>query len=113
MGSTVSTSSRAASSLTLTARSRARAYEQKPPVSRVILIRHGESEGNVNFDIYRSTPDARIHLTQKGWTQAHEAGRLLGAMLGALEQSAVVQEPDGRGTDDEETSSSVLPDPAA
>ena len=65
----------ASASCVLLVPARARAYEQKPPVSRVILIRHGESEGNVNFDIYRSTPDARIHLTQKGWTQAHEAGR--------------------------------------
>ena len=80
----------ASASCVLLVPARARAYEQKPPVSRVILIRHGESEGNVNFDIYRSTPDARIHLTQKGWTQAHEAGRLLGAMLGDSARVRVV-----------------------
>ena len=83
----------ASASCALLVPQRARAYEQKPPASRVILIRHGESEGNVNFDIYRSTPDARIHLTKKGWTQAHEAGRLLGAMLGDSARVRVVCSP--------------------
>ncbi|UJR19770.1 hypothetical protein I4U23_022904 [Adineta vaga] len=44
---------------------------------RIILVRHGESEGNLSEDIYRSTPDAHISLTQLGKDQAIEAGRKL------------------------------------
>lgn len=42
---------------------------------RIILVRHGESEGNVDKTIYTHTPDHRIELTEKGREQARRAGR--------------------------------------
>lgn len=50
--------------------------------ARVILFRHGESEGNVNLDIYRTKPDAALRLTPKGKAQAIEAGKKLKAEIG-------------------------------
>lgn len=41
---------------------------------RIILIRHGESEGNSNSDIYKSKPDYTLELTEKGKSQANSAG---------------------------------------
>jgi len=41
---------------------------------RVVLIRHGESEANLDPNIYGTTPDCHIHLTRKGWNQAMWAG---------------------------------------
>lgn len=43
----------------------------------IYLIRHGESEGNVNGGIYKSIPDWQIGLTPKGKKQAVEARRIL------------------------------------
>lgn len=44
---------------------------------RIILIRHAESEGNVNKDIYKEKPDYALHLTEKGRRQAHDVGKKL------------------------------------
>ena len=33
---------------------------------RIILIRHGESEGNINKEIYTQKPDYALYLTNKG-----------------------------------------------
>jgi broad specificity phosphatase PhoE len=44
---------------------------------KIILIRHGESEGNVNKAIYSEKPDYALHLTENGRRQAHEAGKEL------------------------------------
>lgn len=41
---------------------------------RIILIRHGESEGNVNKRIYNLKPDYALLLTDKGKHQASAAG---------------------------------------
>ena len=49
---------------------------------RVILVRHGESEGNVNLDIYETKPDAALRLTAKGQAQAVAAGKKLKADIG-------------------------------
>ena len=50
--------------------------------TRVVLVRHGESEGNVDLDIYRTKPDAARRLTPKGRAQAVEAGKKLKADIG-------------------------------
>lgn len=50
--------------------------------NRIILIRHGESEGNVNKKIYTQKPDHALNLTHKGQQQAIEAGQKLGTLLG-------------------------------
>ncbi len=45
--------------------------------NRIILIRHGESEGNINRSIYAERPDYSLELSEKGKEQAREAGRHL------------------------------------
>lgn len=44
---------------------------------RIILIRHGESEANVDKYLFGRVPDYTIELTEKGRQQALEAGRKL------------------------------------
>lgn len=47
----------------------------------IIIIRHGQSEGNKNREIHQTIPDHRVKLTSDGWAQARDAGRRLRAML--------------------------------
>lgn len=49
---------------------------------RIILIRHGESEANVNRYLFGSVPDYTIELTQKGRQQALEASHRLKKLVG-------------------------------
>ena len=42
--------------------------------SKIILIRHGESIGNVNRQVYAEIPDYKLTLTSKGKQQAEECG---------------------------------------
>lgn len=49
---------------------------------RIVLIRHGESEGNVDETAYVRTADWRISLTERGREQAAEAGHELQKILG-------------------------------
>ncbi|XP_062230716.1 phosphoglycerate mutase-like protein AT74H [Phragmites australis] len=42
---------------------------------RIILVRHGESQGNLDMSAYTTTPDYRIPLTTLGAEQARAAGR--------------------------------------
>jgi broad specificity phosphatase PhoE len=48
----------------------------------IYLIRHGESEGNVNESIYKTVPDWQIGLTEKGKIQAQEASQELKRDMG-------------------------------
>jgi broad specificity phosphatase PhoE len=41
---------------------------------RIILIRHGESEGNIDKTMYNQKPDYALLLTEKGKQQAEAAG---------------------------------------
>lgn len=50
--------------------------------NRIILIRHGESEGNIDPQIYRHKPDHLLRLTDAGRAQALEAGKALRELLG-------------------------------
>lgn len=50
--------------------------------NRIILIRHGESEGNANKDLYTIKPDYTLELTEKGFEQALNAGRELKKIIG-------------------------------
>lgn len=50
---------------------------------RIILVRHGESQGNIDDAIYETVPDHALTLTPKGLEQATEAGRRLRAYLGS------------------------------
>ncbi|CAE8717876.1 unnamed protein product [Polarella glacialis] len=49
---------------------------------RLILIRHGESEGNVNRQIYETVPDNAVHLSKLGWDQGQRAGQVLFEIVG-------------------------------
>lgn len=51
---------------------------------RIILVRHGESEGNVNFDLYASKPDHKLVLTPKGIEQAKNVGVKLEDLWGPV-----------------------------
>jgi broad specificity phosphatase PhoE len=48
---------------------------------RIILVRHGESEGNLDDTIYERVPDHRISLSAKGFEQARQTGEWLRQVL--------------------------------
>jgi len=48
---------------------------------RIILVRHGESQGNVDPKLYSTTPDRYIELSSKGKQQALKAGQELRALV--------------------------------
>ena len=50
--------------------------------NRIILIRHGESEGNLDKDKYRTVPDYALNLTSKGIKQAQKAGNEIKQIIG-------------------------------
>ena len=60
---------------------------------RIVLIRHAESEGNVDETMYQRKPDHRIELTEKGKTQARAAGVALKELLEPDEQVYVYVSP--------------------
>ena len=47
----------------------------------IILIRHGQSEANVDITIHRTVPDHEINLTELGVQQATQAGQKLLELL--------------------------------
>ena len=50
---------------------------------RIILVRHGESQGNLDMSAYTTTPDYRIPLTALGAEQARAAGRRIHDVVAA------------------------------
>ncbi|KAL7529228.1 hypothetical protein ACHAWF_003902 [Thalassiosira exigua] len=53
-----------------------------PGIQRIVLVRHGESLGNVDERAYARTADWRIPLTDAGRGQARAAGRMVALHLG-------------------------------
>jgi len=49
---------------------------------RLILLRHGQSEGNLKREITKFVPDHALHLTELGTQQALQAGESLKAIIG-------------------------------
>lgn len=49
--------------------------------NRIILVRHGESEGNLNTGAYATTPDNKIPLTPGGIHQGRSCGARLRSLL--------------------------------
>lgn len=49
---------------------------------RIILVRHGQSEGNANKDAYARTPDSNIQLTERGFAQGAAAGLQIRQLVG-------------------------------
>lgn len=60
---------------------------------RIVLLRHAESEGNVDETMYMRKPDHRIELTEKGKAQARRAGEELKALMGPNETLYVYVSP--------------------
>jgi broad specificity phosphatase PhoE len=58
--------------------------------NRIILIRHGESEGNVDKNQYQFTPDYALNLTPKGIEQARQAGMEIREIVGSETINAYV-----------------------
>ncbi len=52
-------------------------YNARIMPEKLVLIRHGQSMGNVNEVLYSTTPDNSIPLTDLGWEEARRAGRIL------------------------------------
>ena len=50
--------------------------------NRIILVRHGESQGNVNRSLYTTTPDSQVQLTARGFEQGLAAGEQLRGIVG-------------------------------
>ncbi|MEV7380886.1 histidine phosphatase family protein [Streptomyces lydicus] len=57
---------------------------------RIVLIRHGESEGNIDDTVYEREPDHALALTKAGRRQAEEAGATMRAIFGDERISAYV-----------------------
>ncbi|MFJ9037678.1 histidine phosphatase family protein [Streptomyces sp. NPDC102406] len=49
---------------------------------RIVLVRHGESEGNADDTVYEREPDHALALTETGRLQAEETGRELRELFG-------------------------------
>jgi len=49
---------------------------------RIILVRHGNSEGNADRERYAITPDHALNLTPEGMQQALDAGQQLRQLIG-------------------------------
>jgi broad specificity phosphatase PhoE len=50
---------------------------------RIILVRHGESEGNFDKIHYETVPDYALNLTPKGIEQAQQAGAEIKSLIGS------------------------------
>ena len=61
--------------------------------SRVILVRHGQSEGNADSSIYSTKPDPDLALTRRGWEQVIASGKALRGLLGEGESKHFVVSP--------------------
>ncbi|KAL0297603.1 UNVERIFIED_CONTAM: Phosphoglycerate mutase-like protein AT74 [Sesamum radiatum] len=47
----------------------------KPPrPRRIILVRHGQSQGNVDECVYTRVADPKVALTEQGWGRRRSAG---------------------------------------
>jgi len=56
------------------------AVQRKP--QRIYLVRHGESKGNTDANLYTKVPDPEIPLTDRGIEQARDAGQRLKTCIG-------------------------------
>ncbi|KAJ4836124.1 hypothetical protein Tsubulata_035432 [Turnera subulata] len=54
---------------------------------RIILVRHGESQGNLDTAAYTTTPDYKIPLTPAGLAQARLAGTRLHRIISATSKN--------------------------
>lgn len=59
-----------------------RSHRKRTMPKRLILVRHGESQGNIDPSLYTHVPDNALHLTQLGYEQAVAAGKSIKQILG-------------------------------
>ena len=59
----------------------------------IFIVRHGQSEGNINKDIYKTKPDYTLELTELGRMQAFDAGRKINDLICTGETSAFYVSP--------------------
>jgi len=52
-------------------------YNARIMPAKVIMVRHGQSEGNLSENLYATKPDNAMQLTKLGWEQARMAGKAL------------------------------------
>ena len=57
---------------------------------RIILIRHAESIGNVDMEVYSKIPDYALELTENGQEQARRAGKAVSAIIGTTRVKAYI-----------------------
>lgn len=57
---------------------------------RIVLVRHGESTGNVDDSVYEREPDHALALTERGWQQAEETGKRIREVFGRERVSVYV-----------------------
>jgi len=62
-------------------------YNAKIMPNKVVMIRHGQSMGNIDESLYSTTPDNAMPLTKLGWDQARKAGKHLKAKVLAENES--------------------------
>jgi hypothetical protein len=56
-------------------------YNSRIMPHQVILVRHGQSMGNLDEGLYSTTPDNAMPLTKLGFEQGREAGRMIRGQL--------------------------------
>lgn len=59
----------------------------------IFLVRHGQSEGNVNKEIYTEKPDYTVELTDKGKQQAQNVGKELAKIISPEEHIQIYCSP--------------------
>lgn len=59
----------------------------------IFLIRHGQSEGNADKQVYKNVPDYAVKLTEMGKVQSKIAGNELLTMINTCEKTAVYYSP--------------------
>ena len=50
--------------------------------NKIFIIRHGESQGNIDKTLYSKIPDYAIYLTEKGINQAKQVGQTINQIMG-------------------------------
>lgn len=49
---------------------------------KIFIIRHGQSQGNVDREVYKTIPDYALQLTELGHQQAIEVGKKISSIIG-------------------------------
>ncbi|KAL7575971.1 hypothetical protein ACA910_000760 [Epithemia clementina (nom. ined.)] len=68
-------------------------YNARIMPHKLILIRHGQSMGNIDETLYSTTPDNAIPLTDLGWQQAQAAGKRLRQIIGESDDVHFIVSP--------------------